>query len=285
MTQPKIEHLEAVRPESIVQTTVDGVPAYAFTLRDGDVQSWDKGNIGPSGKPNQRAEISYEVAPSSQKGKSPYDVTDKTGKRTYDIDYRFKAGWPKDQRWAVLTQFHPQDDNPSGFHGFGGVTVHGNEITLDNPNGDGGYFARIPIRTDAWFQFRLVVNWSSKADGFVKLVSRATGAVLGRYDGPTIAAGEFKYLKQGYYRDGGITAEGTVYETLMDISEGDLSAVVVPPAPAPTPTPSVMSPEQKAAWLAMLQETRDGLWAGATTMQTQGDKIQALLDKGDRGPW
>src|SRR4051812_46226704 len=114
MTQPKIEHLEAVRPStdptpSISLTTVDGVPAYAFTLRDGDVQPWDKGNIGPSGKPNQRAEISFEVAPSSQKGKSPYDVTEKTGKRTYDIDYRFKAGWPKDQRWAVLTQFHPQD--------------------------------------------------------------------------------------------------------------------------------------------------------------------------------
>jgi hypothetical protein len=301
MTQPKIDHFEAVRPDSITLTTVDGVSCYAFNVRDGDIQPWDVNNIGPSGKANQRAEISFAPAPGGLKYTSPYNVTDKAGKKTYDVDYRFKAGFPLDQRWAVLTQFHPQDDNPSGFHGFGGVTIHGKEITLDNPSGDGGYFGYIPIQTDKWVRLRIAVNWSSKADGYAKVVSRATGAVIGLYKGPTIAAGEFKYVKQGYYRDGGITAEGTVYETLMDISEGDLTEAVTPPAPSP-PSSGVDIARASAGLKALLDTRRqleaaipqideeiDALLAQATTLQTRRNELQTSRDQIasvlDKGPW
>jgi hypothetical protein len=201
----------------------------------------------------------------------------------------------------VLTQFHPQDDNPSGFHGFGGVTIHGKEITLDNPSGDGGYFGYIPIQTDKWVRLRIAVNWSSKADGYAKVVSRATGAVIGLYKGPTIAAGEFKYVKQGYYRDGGITAEGTVYETLMDISEGDLTEAVTPPAPSP-PSSGVDIARASAGLKALLDTRRqleaaipqideeiDALLAQATTLQTRRNELQTTRDQIasvlDKGPW
>lgn len=271
MTQPKIDHLEAVRADSVVQATIDGVSCYAFTLRDGDVQQWDAGNIGPSGKPNERAELSLAAAPTAQKGASSYDVRDNTGKRTYDIDLRFKAGWPTNQRWAMLWQAHPQDDNPSGFKGFTGVSVHGNEITLETPANEGNYFARESIPTDTWLRRRLVINWSAKGDGYVKWVDRATGKVIGRYDGPTIAAGEYKYLKQGYYRDGGITQEGTVYSTLMDISEGDLSETSTTTT-TPPPATGTTTTTQVDAYAAQLKAT-------SAAMKKEAAAIDALLSK------
>lgn len=279
--KPTIEHIEAVRPDSVIPAVVDNIPCYAFTLKNGDVQAWDVGNIGPSGKANQRAEISYAPAPGNLKVNSPYNVTEKTGLQTYDAKYRFKAGWPTTQRWAVLTQFHPQDDNPSGIHGFGGITVHGNEITMDIPDDpNGGYFYRSVIKTDVWYDFRLVVNWASNAAGYVKLIDRSTGKVLANYSGRTVAPGEFKYIKQGYYRDGGITAEGTVYETLLDITQGDASTTspAPVPTPAPAPSPNTWSHGEEARALLIAQlPTLEAMVGVATKMR---DDVKALLDKG-----
>lgn len=281
MTQPKIDHLEAVRPDSVIQTTIDGVSLWSFLLRAGDVQSWDAANIGPSGKPNQRAELSLAAAPSAAKATSPYNVRATTGKQTYDVDYRFKVGWPTDHRWAMITQFHPQDDNPSGFKGFTGVSVHGNEITLEEPPNAGTYFAREVIKPDTWYRRRLVVNWSAKADGYVKWVNRDTNALLGRYNGPTIAAGEYKYLKQGYYRDGGTTQEGTVYETLMDIAPGDASdtSPVILPAPTPAPAPATGWSHGDEAKVLLIEQlpTLETLIGVITKMR---DDVKRLLDKG-----
>ena len=60
MTQPKIDHLEAVRADSIQQVTIGGKSVYAFNVKPGDVQEWDlaEGNAGANKLPNERAEIS-----------------------------------------------------------------------------------------------------------------------------------------------------------------------------------------------------------------------------------
>ena len=77
MTQPKIDHLEAVRQDSILPSTIDGVPCYAFNVRPGDVQAWDAGNVGSNGKPNERAEISYDVCLSN--ARDPQFIRERTG--------------------------------------------------------------------------------------------------------------------------------------------------------------------------------------------------------------
>jgi hypothetical protein len=283
MTQPKVDHVEAVRADSIQQVTIDGQVFTAFTVKPGDVQEWDKqaGNVGPNGQLNERAEIAYAAAPTAQKVKSTQNVTDKTGKQTYPIDLRMKAGWPThdpaNHEWATLVQFHSRDDLPSGtFRGFNGVSVHGNDITLETPGKDGVYLAREPVPVETTIRRWLVVNWTSKADGYVKWVDRATGKVLGRYDGPTIAAGEWKYLKQGYYRAGGLPP-GTVYQSspggpLMDISLGDLTEQAAP-VPDPTPTPVPTPGPERAALQAAVQQF-DAIIADATAAR---DKAKAAL--------
>lgn len=296
MTQPRIDHFEAKRPDSITLTTVDGVSCYAFTVRAGDVQDWDIGNIGSNGKPNERAEISYAPAPGPQKVNSKFNVREGMT-QTYDVDYRFKAGWPTHDaakhEWAVLTQFHPQDDHKAGVpNGFGGATVHGQEITFDDPMGSGSYFARVPIKTDTWHKIRMVVKWSAGKDGYAKIVDRDTGKLLGGYVGQTITAGEFKYVKQGYYRAGGLP-EGTVYQSspggpLVEISDGDLTATVATPAapakgknsaPLDPGKPSVQ-PNDGAAALMTLRD--DLVKLGDSRVQPQIDAANKLLGN---GPW
>ena len=237
MAQPRIDHYEAVRGpgdkpgtslnDSIQQGTVGGVSCLIFLLWPGDVQSWDMGNVGPNGKASERGEISLDVAPSAQKGKGPYTIREGM-LQTYDFYLRFKAGFPPHNsaahEWAMLWQAHPQDDNPSHFGGFTGVSVHDGQVTLGTPGAD-SYFAKEPIITEQWMHRRLVVKWSGGSDGFVKWIDRASGKPIGRFNGATIAHNEFKYLKQGYYRAGGLP-EATVYSTLMDIIDGDLSAEI-----------------------------------------------------------
>lgn len=311
MTQPKIDHTEATHDYSITQATIDGQVFTAFTVKKGDVQEWDvqAGNRGPSGQLNERAEVAYAAAPTAQKVKSTYNVTDKTGKQTYDIDLRVKAGWPPHEgsrhEWATWLQFHSRDDLPSGtFRGFNGVSVHGMDITLEVPGKEGVYLAREPVPVEKTIRRRLVVNWTSKADGYVKWVDRATGRVIGRYDGPTIAAGEWKYLKQGYYRAGGLP-DGTVYQSspggpLMDISPGDLSEQAQPPVEPPVQPPAadVVDPKKAQAGLQALVDTRlqlekvtlpmldaeiTELQKRRTELQASRDRIAAALDVGDWG--
>lgn len=301
MTQPKIDHQEAVRADSIVPLVLDGVSCYAFNVKPGDVQQFDQGegNRGSNGQFNERAEIAYAPAQGTLKHTSPVNVREGM-LQTYDIDFRFKAGFPPHDaakhEWAVLAQFHPQDDHKAGTpNGFGGATVHNGEITFDDPMGSGSYFARIPIKPDTWIRVRMVVKWSSGTDGYAKIVDRATGALVGRYAGPTIAPGEFKYLKQGYYRAGGLP-EGTVYQSspggpLIDIREGDLTLAAPTPTPTPTPTPVApaafdpskpsVNPNAGAALAMSVVEQADAVIAVMTKIRKDA---QALLDKGGFKP-
>lgn len=269
MTQPKIDHFERVADDRIVQTSIDGVPCWAFTVRPGDVQSWDVGNIGPNQKPNERAEISYAPAQGTEKHKSPYNVHEGM-LQTYDVDLWFAAGFPPHvaakHEWALALQFHPEDDHKANTpHGFGGVAVHDSAITFDNPNGDGGYFGKVPIVTEKWIKLRMAVKWSAGKDGYAKIVDRQTNTPIARYDGPTITAGEFKYLKQGYYRAGGLPT-GMVYQTQIGISEGDLTET------APTPIPVQPDPMRTALEAAVAQ--LDALVTEATAAR---DKAKAAL--------
>jgi hypothetical protein len=257
--RPRIDHFEAVRGpanapgtganDSIQQIIFDGVSVVAFTVRPGDVQEWDlaEGNAGANKLPNERAEISYAPAPDSQKATSPYNVREGMT-QTYDVDYRFKSGFPPHvsarHEWAVLTQFHPQP-GAKGIPGFPGATFHDGQITFENPNGDGAYFAKVLGTPDTWIRIRMAVKWSADADGYAVVQDRMTGQIVGRYDGATIAPGEFKYVKQGYYRAGGLP-EGTVYQTLLDVHEGDLTATApAPAAPAASAATASPAPAQK----------------------------------------
>lgn len=292
MAQPKIDHFEVVpgHPDSITTATLDGIGCYAFKLQSGWVQDWDKGegNRGGNGQFNERAEISYAPAPDTQKANSPVNVREGM-LQTYDVDYLFAPGFPAHvaarHEWAVLTQFHVQPGH-NGAPGFGGATVHDGAITFDSPNGDGSYFASVPIKTGVWFRIRMAVKWSAGKDGYAKIVDRATGKLVGRYDGPTIAPGEWKYLKQGYYRAGGLP-EATVYQSspggpLVDITDGDLTDVapVQPPAP-PSPSKPSVDPEAAAALLMASIEQLNEIIAGAAKVR---DDAQALLDKGPYKP-
>jgi hypothetical protein len=308
VTQLKIDHREQIRSDSIQEITVDGVSVFAFTVRPGDVQEWDlaEGNAGANKLPNERAEISYAPAPDSQKATSPYNVREGMT-QTYDVDYRFKSGFPSHvsarHEWAVLTQFHPQP-NAKGIPGFSGATFHDGQITFENPNGDGSYFARIQAAADTWFRLRMAVKWSAGKDGYAVVQDRMTGKIVGRYDGPTIAPGEWKYIKQGYYRAGGLP-EGTVYQTLLDVNDGDLTATA-PPAPAPAVPAAPAAPAATASpapaqkrnaaphdpgrpsvqpndGAAVLMAIRDGLVAlKDPRVQPQIDAANKLLGN---GPW
>lgn len=297
MTQPKIDHFEAVRgpanapgtgpDDSIRQTTIDGMPVYAFTVKPGDVQVWDRaeGNTGGNQKPNERAEISYAPAPDTEKYKSPVNVREGM-LQTYDQDYWFEPGWPvhdpAKHEWAVLTQFHPQP-NAKGIPGYGDAAVANMAIRYYNPDGSGAYFAEIPIKADRTrISVRRVVKWSAGKDGYAKILTLPGNVLVGRYDGPTIAPGEFKYLKQGYYRAGGLP-QGTVYQTLIDISEGDLTVAAPTPTPAPVvpaafdPSKPSVNPNAGAALAMSVVEQADAVIAVMTKIRKDA---QALLDKG-----
>lgn len=271
----QINHQEIVpgHPESLQQTTIDGVPCTAFTLDSGWVQDWDKGNIATGNTaPNERVEVSGEVAQSTLKGKSPSNVTPATGKEVVRLKFRFAAGFPA-SRWFVLDQFHPPDLQ-QGAHGFGGITGHGTNVDIGDPTDDSGsrFIYQAPIKFEAWYDWDLGINWASTADGYVVLVDRATGKQLMRWTGVTLPAGmPYKYRKQGYYRNP-TNARGTVYQTLMDIFPGDISAATTPvlaPAPASTPTPTAQTVQNYATQLITARDA----------MRAQADAIDALLRK------
>lgn len=281
MTIPKIDHYEALRPDSIQALKLDGVDVLAFSLRPGDVQPWDAGNIGPNGHPNERAEVSYAAAPSSQKGASKYDVREGM-LQTYKLTYRFPVGFPPhsaaNHEWAMITQFHVQDEGhaPGAVGGFSGVSVHDGQITLGTPDRDGEYIFTEPIVPDAWYHRWLVVKWSA-TDGYVKWVDSDSKKVLGHWEGQTISAGEFKYIKQGYYRAGELPAS-LVYQAQVDIEDGDLTAVEVPPAP---PT----NAEERRLLLVDLNtkgfpELLAQADAAKAAVELMWKRVQDVLDKG-----
>lgn len=289
---PTIDHKEEVRPgQSITQTVIDGVNVFAFNVKPGDVQWWDQGegNRGSNGRFNERAELAYAPAPDNQKYRSPYNVTENSGLQVYDIDFWLKQGFPThvsaNHEWAVFFQFHVQPNN-KGIKGFGGVTFHDGQFTFENPNGDGSYFLKVPAKPESWFKPSMRVFWASDDSGWVEIWDRVSNKTLGEYHGPNIAKGEFKYLKQGYYRAGGLP-EGTVYQTQLKITQGDQVATLAPPTTPSDPGSYNPTPED----LTVLKQALATLITIPPQIQTlqsvlakvQSD-VKAVLDKGPK-PW
>src|SRR5207237_3105234 len=192
---PQIDHLESVAPDRIQQTTVDSRNVLAFTVKPGDVQRWDANNIGPSGMPNQRAEVSYAAAAGVDKRNSPYNVTSDSGQRSYAMSIKFGDGFRLDQRWATLLQFHESDTNPKP--GFQGIAIHGDHMDFATPFHPGTPFASIPVKTRNRYDLKLEINWSAGQDGYIKVFNN--NQLVGQYNGPTASPGPYYYLKQGYY--------------------------------------------------------------------------------------
>jgi hypothetical protein len=218
-----IDHIEAVNSYSIQQGTYHGRDnVWRFEVRNGDVQTWDQGNIGPSGLPNQRAEISYAATASTQKYLSPYNVTDNIGNFQYRISLFYESGFPMVERWATQLQFHPDDSKLSNGWAYSGIQIHDNHLDFvkpfvaDGPTSSDFYFVQ-PIQTGQWYDFVIDVNWSTGGGGWIKVYN--AGTLVGTYTGRNHVAGVYYYLKQGYYRDGGITATGILYQTQLQIRD------------------------------------------------------------------
>jgi hypothetical protein len=295
ITTPTIDHFERVAENRIVKATVDGRDAWAFTVRSGDVQEWDRSNVGPGGMPNQRAEISYAPPASGDKPKSPYNVTDKTGRRVYRIGIKFGDGYPMDQRWATLLQFHWADVDAKP--GFGGIAIHGDHLDFGNPVDPSKNFASLPVRPGQWYDLKLDINWSAEQDGWVKVYNG--DQLVGQYTGPTTGRGTYQYLKQGYYRDGAIPQTGTVYQTQVTIDDAPADAAQPAPAPAPALTPAPIPAKAQAGLdlLVALGPRLEGQAAAAMKLKADfnaaidnllveltraRNDVKALLD---RGPW
>lgn len=283
---PQIDHREEVRPgQSIQEVVLDGTPCLAFNLRSGDVQEWDKANVASGNSaPNERAEISYETAQSTAKGRSPINVVPGLPEQLYRLNLRFKAGFPP-SRWAVFDQFHPPD-TWTGKHGFGGISGHGANLDLVDPTDDSGssFIYRTPLLTDQWYPWDLAVLWRPTPDGYLVLRDRETGRLLVRWTGITMPKDmPYKYIKQGYYRNP-TPGEGTVYQTRIDINP------VSTQAPAPTPALSSgynPSPDDIAV-IRQALATLVTLPPQIATLQGIANKmlsdVKAVLDKG-LGPW
>lgn len=288
MTQPKINWQEPTS-DRIQQTTVDGVPCWAFTILKADPPlPFDVANknVGPGGQINRRAEISFAPADPKFKPQGPYNV--KPGMtQTHGIRLRFKGGWPLNKGlqhdWKVYWQMHTPDDyKGNGYDGFHGISGHNGEITLMTPNDpNGGYFFHTPEQMDTWdaHNYLMAIKWSKGADGFVKMADATTKKILAQYNGPTFPAGPFgpsgEYMYGpliGIYMDGiSITSDATLYMAgfegpLPDIWDGDLTVA----APATPPTPDQASTVQ--VYGAQLKATRDA-------MQKEVDAINAMLGK------
>lgn len=295
---PVIDHFEAVAPDRIRQTTRDGRNVFAFEVRPGDVQEWDRGNIyANSGLANERAELSYAPGFTGDWHKSPYKADANTGVRSYRIGIGFDPIFPADQAWASLFQFHPDAASgygPADAGNFGGFFIHGNKLEVAMPNG----FVPLGVAdSHHWYELRADVKWSAGPDGYVRVYE--ADKLVANYSGVTAASGKFYVPKQGYYRAGGTQGIGIVYETQLVISTPDVSApppVVLPPAPATPPAVPAGLGAKAQAGLDLLVALRvqlqkevtaaQALAAASTTAATElqklDDRIKALLDQ---GPW
>jgi len=146
---------------------------------------------------------------------------------TVDLAFLFKTGFPFDHRWAVLMQFHPPDDWPDhGNQGFGGITVHGPNVTIDDPRDSTGTFFLFstPIVVEQPFRWRLVTKWATDTNGYIKLWDRQANKQLVNWTGITIPQGmAYKYKKQGIYRSGGSTKPAQMVQMRIDVNPGDLT--------------------------------------------------------------
>lgn len=297
MTQPIVNWKEAVDPSRIVLTEVDGVPCWAFTVLKGDgMLAWDaaNGNMGPGGKGNRRAEMSFAPADPRFKPSGAYNV--KPGMlQTYGIRMRFKGGWPMNpglmHDWQVEWQIHlPDNYQGNGYDGFKGITSHNGSLDwpiANDPNG--GYFHQQRIQTDVWgpHDYKMAVKWSQGQDGWVK-VADGNNKVLAQWNGPTFPGNNATYMYGpliGLYMDGvSLTNDMTLYMAgfegpLPDIWDGDKIADGSQPAPTPTPTPTpTPAPGTAGAPQWLWQDVRGAFETEIATQEASLAKLKAARD-------
>ena len=210
---PSINGYERVAVDRIRQMTYDGRNVFAFTVKDGDVQSWDSHNGSP---PAERAELRYAPGASSQKANSPYNAV--PGERTgYALSMNFDQNFPDSQKWATMLQFHEPDS--TGNLVFPGIAINGNMLIIRKP-GSTERLWQAPLQKGMWYDFQLDINWQPNSSGFVRVW--LNGQQIIDWSGPTIAPNSYAYVKQGYYRSGTVQQTGTVYQTQLQMFDGGL---------------------------------------------------------------
>lgn len=166
-----------------------------------------------------RAEVSGEDA----------TRTDEGDERWYQWSTRFAEGFPANQGWSVLSQWHANQDGPPPLAiGAGPTNVADNRwgVVISTWNSPGNPAATYtpwsaPIVPDVWNDIKLHIKWSaSDSIGFIELWVGGVPQVFGAAPCPgqtrcmvrtLMPGGGGVYFKQGYYRDPQIAPTGVVY--------------------------------------------------------------------------
>lgn len=176
-----------------------------------------------------RAEVSGEEATRSEEGDD----------RWYQWSTRFEHGFPADNGWTVLSQWHADEDGPPPLAIASGPTNVGENrwgvvvSTWDAPGKPGETYTpwSTPLLTDVWNDIKLHVKWSIHDDvGFIELWLGGEPQV---FDAEPCAGqtrcmvrtlmprGGGTYFKQGYYRDPDISAPGVVYHDGFTVAKSE----------------------------------------------------------------
>ncbi|NNH70785.1 hypothetical protein HLB23_13070 [Nocardia uniformis] len=154
---------------------------------------------------------------------------DEGDERWYQWSTRFEGGFPADQGWSVLSQWHADEDGPPPLAIAAGPTNVENDhwglviSTWWAPGNPGPTYTpwRTRIVPDIWNDIKLHVRWSARdSAGFVELW---VGGERQMFDAAPcygqlrctvrtlMPRGGGVYFKQGYYRDPEIGPQGVVY--------------------------------------------------------------------------
>jgi hypothetical protein len=165
-----------------------------------------------------RAEVSGEDRTAANEGDD----------RWYQWSTMFGEGFPADQGWGVISQWHADaGGSPPLAFSTGPVNVDAGRwgivlTTWEAPGVQGPVYTpwSAPVVRGVWNDVRIHVKWSGRSDtGFVEfwlngvpqkfVAAPCTGQT--RCVVKTLVPGRGVYFKQGYYRDPDITTTGVIY--------------------------------------------------------------------------
>lgn len=146
--------------------------------------------------------------------------------RWYSWSTMLAADYPSSSAWQVITQWHANADGspPLGFYVSGeSILLQANRYSGAGSSIGTSTIWRGPLRRGQWQDIRMHVKWSgSDATGFVELW--INGARQTFDDGSTrrairtLVPGVGAYIKQGLYRQSGVSGTGVVYHDGLQIT-------------------------------------------------------------------